>query len=166
MGACPLEDHDSSSKETPPLTLSQKLQKRRTEIQKRNTEIVTKFIAEHIEPLLEAQINSALSKTMYLFIPSDTEQEELTNLIPENKNIVEGFGGREKSGPYISKLNTTEYIKVIRLIAQEYSLEFWQQSEVMKELNERLKLRLQINGEKLAETTGSRKDVHGPKAAS
>jgi len=156
MGACPLEDPNSSSKQNPPLTLSQKLQKSRADIKQRNTEIITQFIVEHIEPLLEAQAISGLSKTIYMFIPSDTEQKELTELMPQNKNIVEGFGGREKSGPYISKLQTKEYMKVIRLILQEYSLEFWQQPGVMKEINETLRSRLQANGEKLADTSSTR----------
>jgi hypothetical protein len=87
-----------------------------------------------------------------LFIPSDTKRTKVTNLMQKDKDIVEGFGGREKSGPYISKANTTEYMKIIRLIAQDYSLEFWQQPGIMKELKETLTSRLQASGEKLAET--------------
>jgi hypothetical protein len=88
-----------------------------------------------------------------MFIPSDTEQRDLTKIMPENKNIVEGFGGREKSGPYISQIQTNQYMKVIRLIAQEYNLEFWQQPGVLEELDETFRARLQANGEKLADTT-------------
>jgi hypothetical protein len=125
---------------------------RKAEINRRNTEIIAKFIVEHIEPLLRAQALAGLSKTMYSFVPYGTEQEKLRGIIAQNQNIVEGFSGGDKSGPYISTFKTKEYVKIIRLIKPEYSLEFWQQTAVVKELEQTLKLRLQANGEKLAET--------------
>jgi hypothetical protein len=92
---------------------------------------------------------------MYLFIPSDTERKEFENFMPENTNTVEGYGGREKSGPCISKVSSKEYLKVTRLITREYGLEFWEQPGVVKELNQTLKLQLQANGENLAGTRRS-----------
>jgi len=154
VGACPLDDPGSSCKQEPPLTLSQMLQNSRSELNKRNTETITKFIVEHVEPLLREQALSGLSKTEYCFIPSGIEQAKLDNIMPANKNIVEGFAGSEKSGPYISDFSTKEYVKMIRLIKLEYSLEFWQQPAIVKELGEALKKRLHANGEKLADTTG------------
>ena len=68
---------------------------------------------------------------------------------------MEGYGGREKSGPCISKVSSKEYMKMTRLITREYGLEFWEQPGVVKELNQTLKLRLQANGENLAETPRS-----------
>jgi len=161
-GACPLEDPETSFK-NPPLTLSQKLQKTRSEQQahenqrkadldRRNTEIITKFIVEHIEPLLEAQALSGLSKTVYKFIVSGIEQKELMSIIAENEDTVEGFGNSGSTGSYTYRYNTKEYVKVIRLKRPEYNLEFWQQPTVMEELEQTLKLRLQANGEKLADT--------------
>jgi hypothetical protein len=126
---------------------------RKAELNRRNKEIITKFITEHIEPLFRAQALSCLSKTEYVFIPSGTEQAKLRKVIPANKNIVEGFGDSEKSGPYISKFATKEYVKVIRLIKPEYSLEFWQQPAIVKELEEALIKGLHANGEKLADAT-------------
>jgi len=162
-GACLPEDCDSSNKD-PPITLSQMLHKtlseqqerekqRKSELDKRNLDIIAKFIVEYIEPLLKAQALSGLSKTLYWFIPSGTQQAKLTGIMPRNKKIVEGYGGSDKAGPLISKVTTKEYVKVIRLIGQEYGLAFWQQPSVMKELQQKLKSRLQSNGEKLAETT-------------
>jgi len=163
MGACPIDDSDSSYQQNPPLTLSQKLQRTRAqqqdrenqqkaELEKRNTDIITKFIVEHIEPLLETQVISGFSKMMYRFIPSNIGQTELTTIMPNKENIVEGFGGDDTTDSYVRKLKTKEYVKVIRLTRQEYSLEFWQQPTVIKELEKTLKLRLQANGEKLADT--------------
>jgi hypothetical protein len=80
---------------------------------------------------------------------------ELTEIIPASKNVVEGFGDSKKAGLSIAKFGTKEYVKVIRLIGQEYGLEFWQQPEVIKDLERTLKSRLQANGEKLADTTPS-----------
>jgi len=162
MGACPLEDPDSGDKE-PSLTLSQRLQRTRSEQQEREnqhkaelknrkTEIITKFIGEHIEPLLKEQAIAGLGKTVYEFIPSGTKQGKITHAMPEGKNVVEGFGGSKKAGPHISAFNTKEYVKVIRLVRKEYGLEFWEQPAVMKELEQTLKSRLQTNGEKLAKT--------------
>jgi hypothetical protein len=97
---------------------------------------------------------SGRSKTLYVFIPSGTEQNELTQIMPENKDAVEGFGGSATAGPYISLIKyTKEYLKVTRLVGQQYSLEFWQQPGVMTELEKILKQRLQANGERLADTT-------------
>jgi hypothetical protein len=125
----------------------------RSELNRRKTETITKFIVEHIEPLLRAQAISGLSKTEYMFIPSGTEQAKLHCIMLANENIVEGFGCSEKAGPYISGFKTKEYVKIIRLLKPEYSLEFWQQPAVIKELEQTLKLRLEANGEKLADTT-------------
>jgi hypothetical protein len=66
---------------------------------------------------------------------------------------VEGSRGIEKPGPTpLWKYNTKEYVKVIRLLKPEYSLEFWQQPALVKEVEQILKSRLQANGDKLAET--------------
>jgi hypothetical protein len=116
-------------------------------------DIITKFIIEHIEPLLKAQAIAGLSKTLYCFIPTGTKQKDLTLIMPENKNIVEGFGGNKAAGPLISRCNSKEYVKVIRLTEQEFSLRFWQQPAVPQELEQTLKSRLLANGEKLAKTT-------------
>jgi hypothetical protein len=125
------------------------------ELKKRNTEIIIKFIVEHIEPLLEEQAVSCLSKTFYMFIPSGTEQSKLTDIIPANKDIMEGFGGGVTAGSYISMCTTKEYVKVIRLIGQQYGLGFWKQPAIVKELEQSLKSRLKANGEKVAETKRS-----------
>jgi hypothetical protein len=124
----------------------------RSELNRRNTETITKFIVEHIEPLLRAQAISGLSKTEYMFIPSGTAQAKLEKVMPANKNIVEGFGGSEKSGPYISMFVTKEHVKITRLIKPEYSLEFWEHPAIVKELEHTLRKRLQANGENLADT--------------
>jgi hypothetical protein len=126
---------------------------RKAELKNRNTEIITKFIVEHVEPLLEEQAVSCLSKTYYVFVPSSFERTAVMNIIPEDKNIVEGFGGNQAAGSFfISNAGHKEYIKVIRLTGQEYGLEFWKQPEVLEELNHTLKSRLQANGEKVAQT--------------
>jgi len=151
-GACPVEDSDSSYMD-PPLTLSQRLQASRSDLNKRNAEVIGKFIRDYIEPLLKVQAISGLSKTMYWFVPPDTEQAKLAKSMAQSQNMVEGFGGSEKAGPWISKCTTKEYVKVIRLIGHEYSLEFWQQPAIVKELKQTLELRLRANGEKLADTT-------------
>jgi hypothetical protein len=117
-----------------------------------NTEIITKFIVEHIEPLLEEQVAACLSKTQYLFVPSGIDRTTVTNIIPLDKNMVEGFGGSKTTGSYISQFTHKEYVKIIRLTRQEYDLEFWKQPEVVKELEQTLKARLKANGEKVAET--------------
>jgi len=148
VGACPVEDPEPSHKD-PPLTLSQMLRNSRAEISKRNTEIITRFIVKHVEPLLKAQALSGLSKTVYLFIP---EQDPLNYVMPQNKSIVEGFGGTKGASPYISESSTREYVKILRLFEQEYGLEFWEQPANVKELEQIIKLRLQANGEKIAGT--------------
>jgi hypothetical protein len=169
-GACPLEDHDSSdnvslqrspsSKTTttniqkdPPLTLSQRMQNSRSEQKKRVDAVITKFLDEYVDPLLKVQAIAGLSKTEYRFIPSGTKQKYLTNIMPENKNIVEGFGGSKTACHHIKSLKTKEFVKFIRLIGKEYSLEFWQQPKVMKELKHAIKSRLEAKGEKLAKTS-------------
>jgi hypothetical protein len=101
---------------------------------------------------LETQVISGFSKTLYRFIPSSIEQIELIKIMPNKENIVEGFGGSDTAGSYVKKFTPKEYVKIIRLTRQEYSLEFWQQPTVMEELEQTLKLRLQANGEKLADT--------------
>lgn len=128
------------------------MQNSRLELNKRNTEVIAKFIEEYVEPLLKVQAISGLSKIVYRFIPSGTKQKELKNIMPENKNIVEGFGRSKEAGAYISTLDTKGYVKLIRLIGQEYSLEFWKQPGLINELERTIKSRLQANGEKLAET--------------
>jgi len=151
-GACPLEDHDSSDND-PPLTLSQRMQNSRSEQKKRVDAVITKFLDEYVDPLLKVQAIAGLSKTEYRFIPSGTKQKYLTNIMPENKNIVEGFGGSKTACHHIKSLKTKEFVKFIRLIGKEYSLEFWQQPKVMKELKHAIKSRLEAKGEKLAKTS-------------
>jgi hypothetical protein len=159
------KNHELTFKQQhPQLTLSQKLQKtlaekqdrenqRKADLNKRNMEIITTFIVEYIEPLLEAQALSGLSKTVYKFIPSGTEQGELAKIIPENVDIVEGFGGSDTATHYIENYSRKEYLKIVRLIRKEYSLEFWQQPRVVEELEQTLKLRLKATGEKVADAT-------------
>jgi hypothetical protein len=101
---------------------------------------------------LKEQALAGLGKTVYEFIPSGTKQEEISQAMPEGKNIVEGFGGSKKAGPHISTFDIKEYVKVIRLVRKEYGLEFWEQPAVVKELWQTLRSRLQANGEKLAKT--------------
>jgi hypothetical protein len=141
----------------PPLTLSQRLHQNRLEQQERenqhNAEIITSFIVDYIEPFLENQVKSCLSKTVYIFIPSGTEQIELTKFMPENEIIVEGFGGSETAGYYISRHWSKEYVKIVRLTEPQYSRELWQKLGFVRELEQTLKARLRANGEKLAETT-------------
>jgi hypothetical protein len=73
--------------------------------------------------------------------------------MPKKKNTVEGVGGNKAAGPLISGCNSKEYVKVIRLTEQEYSLRFWQQPAIPQELEQTLKSRFLANGEKVAKTT-------------
>jgi len=144
-GAYPLKD-PSGYKQVPPLTLGQKIQKTRSEI-------ITEFVKLEIEPLLEDQALSGVSKTLYQFIPSDTDPEKVAKIIPKDKNIVEGYGGSQIASRYIMSLGYIKgHVKVIRLTSPKYNLTFWKQPTVMEELEETLKLRLEAKGEKLAKT--------------
>jgi len=73
--------------------------------------------------------------------------------MPENETIVEGFGGSETAGYYISRYWSKKYVKIIRLTEPQYSRELWQKLGFVRELEQTLKARLRANGEKLAETT-------------
>jgi hypothetical protein len=116
-----------SKQQVPPLTLGQKIQKTRSEI-------ITEFVKLEIEPLLEDQALSGVSKTLYQFIPSDTDPEKVAKIIPKDKNIVEGYGGSQIASRYIMSLGYIKgHVKVIRLTSPKYNLTFWKQPTVMEE---------------------------------
>jgi hypothetical protein len=115
-----------------------------------------------IEPLLEEQALSGISKTWYQFIPSDTEPENVAKIIPNDKDLVEGYGDSEVASPYIMSLGHIQgHVKVMPLTSPKHSMSFWQQPTVIKELEETLKSRLNARGEKLAKTEKALTDSHG-----
>jgi hypothetical protein len=114
---------------------------------------INSIITSYIDPLLLAQSLSGLFKTTFVLVPSNVNS--LQPLGPSSEDIIEGSGDTVSHDQQeaIVGFPSEDYIKLVRLHGDEYTLEFWRQSAVIKELDSALKARLKASGHKLARTT-------------
>ena len=114
---------------------------------------INSILTAYIDPLLQSQALAGLFKTTLVLVPS--------NITALQRPSSTGFGVRdviEGSGDAISNddreavigFPSEDYIKLVRLHGDEYTLEFWRQPAVINELEAALKARLQASGHRLA----------------
>ncbi|MCJ1243611.1 hypothetical protein MMC30_000808 [Trapelia coarctata] len=116
---------------------------------------INSIISTYIDPLLEAQSLSGLFKTTFVLVPSSTHAlQRLSQASDDSSDIVEGYGDAISNGSYeaIVGFPSQDYVKMVRLHGEEYTLEFWRQPVVIKELDTALKARLQASGHSIFET--------------
>jgi len=154
------DEREPLTPEEVPLTLSQKCQKalaakqdierkRIADLRKQNTETITNFIIEHVEPHLETQALTGAPKMLYLFSPSDSNSY-IPAVLPKESSILKRFDGNQKE--YILR-GSKEHVKSTKLFGQKYDKKFWQQPGVIEELEAAIKAKLRTNGEKIAAYT-------------
>lgn len=131
-----------------PMTLNERFRLARSNEQQVTTQRIARFITECIEPLLEIQASSGVSKTLYIFLPSDMDARYFEGKFAPGQTIVEGFGGCPVAVSPIPTLITRELVKIVRLTGDEYSSSFWK-DPLIKDLETNLKARLLANGERL-----------------
>lgn len=132
------------------------------------------IISTYIDPLLQAQSLSGLFKTTFVLIPSNAHSFQRTCQAGTGlSDIIEGSGDAisNDSHEVIVGFPSQDYVKMVRLHGEEYTLEFWRQPIVIRELDTALKARLQASGHSIAETGASRQQsqatsppVESPKA--
>ena len=125
---------------------------------------INSIISTYINPLLQAQSLSGLSKTTFVLIPSSTQSlRHPSQASNDSSDIIEGSGDAISDGNLeaIVGFPSQDYIKMVRLHGDEYILEFWRQPEVIKELDIALKARLQARGHSIFEA-GARSQQNQP----
>jgi len=112
------------------------------------------IISTYIDPLLQAQSLSGLFKTTFVLVPSNTHALQRTSQAnKDSSDIIEGSGDAISSNSQeaIVGFPSQDYVKMVRLNGEEYTLEFWRQPVVIEELDTALKARLQASGHSVAE---------------
>jgi len=110
---------------------------------------INSIISTYIDPLLQAQSLSGLFKTTFVLVPSNTHSLQRPSLASnDSSDIIEGSGDAISNDSHeaIVGFPSQDYVKMVRLHGEEYTLEFWRQPVVIKELDTALKARLQANG--------------------
>jgi len=132
-----------------PMTFSERCRQARSSQENIMKQRITRFITKYLEPLMVTQASSGVSKTLYIFLPSDMDARCFEDNFKPGELKVEGFGGCETSVGLIRRLGTQEFVKLVRLVGDEFKNKFWSDS-VFKELEKTFKARLVANGEKIA----------------
>ncbi|MCJ1406155.1 hypothetical protein MMC19_000220 [Ptychographa xylographoides] len=112
---------------------------------------INNIIQAYIDPLLQEQSLSGLSKTTFVLVPSNTST--LQSPKKGSHDIIEGTGDSlsHDNQESIVGFPSADYVKLVRLHGAEYNIEFWRQPAVIKELDSALKARLQASGHRMAD---------------
>ena len=114
----------------PPQTLVSQLSNTRT---KR----IATIINTHILPSFSSQAQNGLHKTSLILVPSNGSTLA-SQSDPDGEEQIVGFPD-------------AEHVKLVRLEGEGYEMEFWRQTEVIKELEGSLKASLQASGHRVVE---------------
>jgi hypothetical protein len=111
------------------------------------------IISTYIEPLLATQGASGINKTTFLLVPSNVASLQHPNNTPNEDDVIEGTGSAHNNGHQdeIVGFPASEYVKLVRLHGEEYTMEFWRQASVLAELETSLKARLANSGHTISE---------------
>ena len=135
-----------------PLTLTQQLASTRHHR-------IDAIISAYIDPLLQSQALAGLFKTILVLVPSNTiSLQRRRKSLEDIDDMTGGFANTTstENGEEVVGFRSEDYVQLIRLHGEEYTLEFWRQPAVIKELNSSLRVRLQGSGHRMAEETTAR----------
>ena len=163
QGASQGASTDSKNKtfQDPPLSLTQQLSDVRTHR-------ISSILKAYIDPLLQSQALAGLYKTTLVLVPSNITALQRSALsAKDDSDVIEGCGDTvsNDSGEAVVGFPSSDYVKLVRLHGEEYTLEFWRQPAVIAELNSALGARLQASGHRLVESqtpTGRQTAIIGP----
>lgn len=115
---------------------------------------INSIISTYIDPLLQAQSLSGLLKTTFVLVPSNTHSLQRSQATNDSSDIIEGSGDAISNASHEAVVGfpSQDYVKMVRLHGDDYTLEFWRQPAVIKELDTSLKARLQAGGHSIAGT--------------
>ncbi|CRG90484.1 hypothetical protein PISL3812_07528 [Talaromyces islandicus] len=106
---------------------------------------VRDILSTHVDPLLEAQADSGLYKTVFLLIPSN-----VSSLQPQASEQSSYSTPKE---PEVLGFASTDVVHLVRLKGEEHTLQFWRQPAVVEELTVNLRMRLELGGHRVEQDT-------------
>jgi hypothetical protein len=106
------------------------------------------MINAYIGPLIHAQFQSGMSKTLYVLVPSNASINTRTGSIWNNRKVVEGYANDYNKGRnfILKQFGTTEIVKIVYLRGEEYKQEFWRQLSVVTELHAAVTANFEASG--------------------
>ena len=123
---------------------------------------INAIISTYIDPLLQSQALAGLFKTTLVLIPSNTTSLQQTSSSSNDSDEITEGSASNASKEEVVGFRSEDYIKLVRLHGEEYTLEFWRQPTVIKELDSSLKAKLQASGHRMAEDTAARRPQPAP----
>ena len=114
------------------------------------TERINAILEDYIDPFLQSQALSGLSKTILVLVPFNSAGLQCSHS-SGGSNVIKGSGDNisNDGGEVVVGFPSTDYVKLVRLQDEEYTLEFLRQTAVVTELSSALRAKLKATGHKV-----------------
>ena len=142
------DSKEDVSSHASPLSLTQILSNARSQR-------ITAIMKAYIDPLLQTQAQAGLFKTTLVLVPTNsTPLQHPIDSFEDSSDIIEGSGDSISNDTKEAVIGfpSEDYVKLVRLHGNDFTLQFWSQPKVVEELDSCLKARLQASGHRIADT--------------
>jgi hypothetical protein len=110
------------------------------------TQRINAIIRDYIDPLLQDQVLAGLHEATIALVPSNSHRIQTS--AGAHNDLIEGLGETISHNNDESVLGFPDdaYVKLVRLHGEEYTIEFWRQPAVVRELELALRSMLSASG--------------------